>query len=426
MSLTMVLGLRHGGPVAWLAGAAWIAAFGLALRLLFLVVRHPDRSSGTIARSALACAAVGAAATAAILAGQRQRMLSIALGLEGPLRSPPDQAPVGWYGAFELTGTILFVVGLALACCAMLFALSAILTAACAGVRSPGGPQRLVIVLAVAALAGTIGLTAARVGEDLASVLDKAGPGTQESLAGAVDVPIANARVHVVAVAAVGWIAAVLAVLRTSNRHLGRRSALAAGAVFVLGAGAFAATRGMAYDARHLIPRDRLVHGRCDFWDPARFPVVTRGEPLVDAQLLDLEMRKGELTASLDGLVTSQAELGERLRRQRDLWVQLTRRPASDIPPTMVVAPGLLPAADVANWLRPIEEHLARGFVVVGVDPGGSFSTRTLGELAATPRCSGVPVRLDPAGPLLTSYPTWGDVVRGYDDAHGPIRLRLR
>jgi hypothetical protein len=438
VTLAEAMGLRHAGPAGWVAGAAWIAASAFAVALLFRAARGSSRSLGNLATLTVACAGVGLLGSAFVLADARRRMLAIALHLEDPARDWPDQAPLRWFGAIESTRITLFDAGVGLAFCAASLALCAFLSLARAGglpawgtpesdPRRGGSPRRLAIVLAVAALATTMGLDAMRVSAALAVEQGTGlggGPSLQ-SLAQCVDAPLADARAHIAAVAAIGWIVAAGACLRARERTFGRLAGLGAGGVFILGVLAFVATRRMAYDAHNPIPIDPIDPRGCPVtvFDPRTLPVVEGGEPDSPAQIL--ELRRGE--ALLDTVSAPEpAELDEMLRRRRDLWVQVNHRPTSGMPSVRIVAPEILGTVEVAIWLRAIEEHLGGGFILVGVEPERRFSTRTLGELSGTPRCSGIPVQLDPAGPSLTSYPTWGDVARARREAGVPLRIRLR
>ena len=415
VTLAELMGLRHAGPAGWVAGAAWVAASGLSVALFVRAVRRPGRPGGELPTATLGSLGVGLAACALLVADARRRMLAIALGLEDPALSPPAQMPLRWFGAGEITATTLFVGGAGLAFCASLLALAAIVSAARAEGRLRGAPRRLAIVLVVTCLAAVMGLAATRVSTASAPLW------TEQARI------LADARPHVVAVAAIGWVAGAWASRDSGERRFGRGAALGAVALLALGLAAFAATRGMAHDAHHPIPSDRLEHLGCPVTalDAQSLPVVARGEPLVEGSFV--ELRQGE--ALLDGApstLRSPADLDERLRRRRDLWLQVTRRPASEMLPVEVVAPALLGTEDIATWLRAIEAHLDRGLVLVAVEPERRFSTHTLGELAGTPHCGGIPVRLDPEGRALTSYPTWGDLVREHDAGSAPLGLRLR
>jgi len=328
-----------------------------------------------------------------------------------------------------MTHVTLFAAGVGLAGSAAVLALWAVVSAARAGGPLREQPRRLALVLTAVVMAMIIGLDAVRVSTALTSELWQIGPhpSLQEGLARAADARLAEARTHVVAVGAVGWIAATLVSLRARERPLGWRAASVAGALFVAGLLAFAATRGMAHDARHRIPGDGRATLGCPgvTFDVRSLPVSTRGEPLAGSGLT-LELGPREALLSPIDVATSPADLADMLRRQRDLWVQVTGRPASEMARVRVVAPEHLGTTEVALWLRAIEEHLNRGFILVALEPERRFPTRTLGDVAATPHCGGIPVRLDPTGPLLASYPTWGDLVRGHEGGGASISVRLR
>jgi hypothetical protein len=429
MNVAYVLSLRHAGPAGWVAGTAWIAASVFAMVLLFRAARGSSRPLHRLATSAVACACVGLAASVFLLAGARRSMLAIALGLEDPARDPPGRAIVRWFDAIELTGMTLFDGGVALACCVVLFALGAIASAVRVERPLRSDPRPRALVHTAAALALAMALGAARTGAALLAALDlhRTEPfgSMEESSLRVLGAPLAGARAHVVVIAAVGWIAAAWLSLRASDRPLHRHVAACAAAFFVIGLGAFAATRGMAYDGRHPIPRERVGNLYCpdDARGPLELPVAAGGEPFAVTSWLTLRPDGAFISPGVSP--KSPAHLDELLREQRDYWMKVTHRTASEMRPMLVAAPDGLSTAEAAIWLGAIEEHLTRGFVLVVIDPERRFPTRTLGEVASTPHCGGIPVILDPTAPLLTSLPAWGDLVRGDRDARAPIRIRL-
>lgn len=428
MTLAHALELRYAGLAGWVAGTAWIAASMCAMVLLFRAVRGSSAPSRRLAMSAVACAGVGLAASVFLLVGARRSMLSIGLAPD-PRRYTQDWAGVLWFYALEHTGLTLFDGGVGLACCAVLLALGAIASAVRAKSPLRGNPRPRALVLTAAALAVAVALGATRMGAALLAALDR--PRTEpfgsmeESSLRALGAPLADARVHVVVIASIGWIAAAWLSLRASDRPLHRRVAAWTAIVFVVGLAAFAATRGMAYDGRHPIPRERHGNLYCpaDARGPLALPVAAEGESFADSSWLTL--RPGAAYISPGGKPRSPGHLNELLREERDHWMEVTHRPASEMRRMFVDAPDRFSTAEAAVWLGAIEEHLARGFILVVIDPERRFPTRTLGEVTATPHCGGIPVILDPAGPLLTSYPTWGDLVRGRGDARAPIAIRL-
>jgi hypothetical protein len=425
VTLHELMGLRHAGPAGWIAGAGWIAAAVASVALLRRTALRPGAPWGRLGAATLACSGAGLAACVWVVAGARRRMLAVALGID----DGPVHVDLRWLGAFESTEVALFVAGAGLLWCASLLALAVIASAARAEGRLRGSPRRLALALTIAGFAAVMGLAATQTSGATARAWgERMAPwDLLRALVSAADAPLAAAWRRIVVVAVIGWIAGALASRRARERPFGRGAAIGAVAVFVLGLAAFAATRGMAGDAHHPIPSDRLDYLGCPVLalDPQGLPIGAGSEPLGESSILELhpgEAILGGQTAPLE----SPADLDELLRKRRELWVQVTRRPERSMPPVLVVAPAFLGTVEIAIWLRGIEQHLERGFIVVVAEPERRFPTQTLGELTATPHCGGILVLLDPAGRALTSVPTWGDLAAERGDGGAPIRVRLR
>lgn len=430
MSLDLLLSLHRADWITRLACVGWLTAIALGVALLVRAARWPARPWGRLATAMLGCLGVGLAASTFLLVDARREMTVIALGRQDSSPPRPYQFHFGWSGATEGTTVILFVAGVGLASCAALLVLCAIVAAVRAESRLRITPLRLALLITVSGLALGMGLVAIRLSEATAA-LDPPFPlsplASLQAFDAIADEALAAARTYVVGVTAGGWIACVLTSLRGPRRPFGGGAAIGAGALFVVGVVAFAAVRGHAYDARHRIPSDRVEHLGCPepVFDVRSLPVADQSEPLLDASLLELQANEALLHGG-GGRPASPADLGDQLRLRCELWVELTRRPASAMPRLNIVAPAALSTVDIARWLRAIEPDLAQGFFLVVIEPERRLVTRTLGELPATPHCGGIPVLLDPASQALTSYPTWGDLARDHRDGGSPLRIRLR
>lgn len=432
MTLADLEALGEAGLEGWVAGAGWIAASFLSGAVAYRTVRWHGRSSAKLTTIAMACLGASVAGCAFVLVRGRQRMLAIALGSEGPAREQPNWGPLGWLGSMEATESALFVAGVGIAVCGSLFALCAIISAARASERvsrPAGWSLGIVTRLTLAGLAVAMGLAATRVtAEPVACWAAYVWPTERlQAWASTVAAALADARTHIVGVAVFGWVAGALGSRRAREPQWRWRGAIGGGLVFVVGVAAFAATRPMAYDVGRPIPNNSERGCPVVGVEARTLPVMPRGEPQPEGLRLELYPGEARLADSL-GPTGSPAELDERLRRQRDLWFGVVRRPTGARPHLLVVAPATLPMAEAAIWLRAIEGHLVRGFtvVVIVVESGRRFSTRTLGELTERSVCSGIPLRIDPVGRLLTSYPTWGDLLSAHADTTGPLGIRLR
>jgi hypothetical protein len=415
-------------PVAALAAAGLFGAALLSIAVVIRAARSPSAPWGRLTALAAASFGIGLAACGWMLAAARFRMLAIALGLEDPTSAPPAKVDLRWLGAVESTYAALVAAGTGLIAGAALLALTAVVAAVPARGRLRGAPRRLVLLLAVAALAASMGNALVRAGTATQELLRWEVPFGErgQAFVAATAAPIEAARVEVAAVAVLACLVSALVTRRrgSAERAFGRRARVGGGVVLALGLAAFVATRAMAYDGRHPLPFDRVEHG-CLFQalSPG-MPAAAAGEALVEGPVLDLHAGEalidGRALDSPDDLTTWQSH-------HQALWQDLTHRPASAMPRVLVVAPAYLGTLEVAIWLRALEPPPGGGFTAVAVEPERRFTTRTLGEITASPHCSAIPLRLDPEGRPLTRWVTWGDVVDAAAEARpSTLGVRLR
>jgi hypothetical protein len=171
-----------------------------------------------------------------------------------------------------------------------------------------------------------------------------------------------------------------------------------------LGGGAFAVTRGMAWDAPRPLSAPPEI-ARCFEWllNPPVLPRARARCEQVSAPVVTCSASG----AHIDGVAVSHAELEIVLRNKRELWMQLN--PRRNFPEQVIVlAADDLPSSLVAPILGAAR---AAGYPHVGVlaeEPQPGVTTATLGVVPRRGHCCATFFELDVGGRPIESFSTWG------------------
>ncbi|HVK66983.1 MAG TPA: hypothetical protein VM694_21005, partial [Polyangium sp.] len=182
-------------------------------------------------------------------------------------------------------------------------------------------------------------------------------------------------------------------------------------AVFAFGLAAWLGARGMAYDARHLVPAPEAHDVYCTGWGgpPASsLPPAGPCDPGVRAPTLTLDVEEG---LYLDHKRVKLAKLGEALRNERK-----RDGDTSEDPVLLVGAPADTPMATLLPILAAVEKDFGGQIALLRARPEQSLSTATLGEVSMQRRCCSHRLRMAPNGTPLSTYTTWGDVARAMSE----------
>lgn len=221
--------------------------------------------------------------------------------------------------------------------------------------------------------------------------------------AGALPHDVARGAVVAALVLSTAWI------VRTARRADSSSSPrmFAPVVLFVVGLGAFAATRAEGHDARHpppLLPTSwRAFMGYPAMSD---LPPAAGCEPGVGFAPM---LSAGPKWVLLDGVdVRADGALAEAFGKERALWMQV--QPNKPFPAQVEVAfVASMPMAEARGLLEKLSAAGARTMFLVETVPNPPLATRTLGELGYLPRGCRVPL---PAVAELPSTGTWGDLAR--------------
>ncbi|APR84749.1 Hypothetical protein A7982_10098 [Minicystis rosea] len=177
-------------------------------------------------------------------------------------------------------------------------------------------------------------------------------------------------------------------------------------AIFVLGLGAFVATRAEAHDVRSPMPLRSMGNAVRASW-ALSLPPASGCESLRDAPLLTHDERGFFLFD--DQQVEIDAELRTRLASLRGLWKQV--QPNKPYPNVISMAlPATMPMADVEPVLATLRATEHESIEVIEVFPAERWPTRTLGPIAYRPRLCSIHV---PDIERLPRARTWGEMANG-------------
>ncbi len=229
-----------------------------------------------------------------------------------------------------------------------------------------------------------------------------------------------HARLGVAAVAGVSWLTLLAGRRRELLRATSPPLARTATALLVLGVGSFVATRGMAWDASHLVPLDAPNEGGCYPRLPkASTPVAPTDCVALEAPILEIALD----AAIVDGTrLTRPEEVSEVLQKKVELWRQLN--PGQPFPALLIVQASVQTEPRVMlPWLAAASRAGFGSFAVYMQVPLIPLPTRTVGTLHKQ-RCCARVVLVDSAATPLSSFATWGDVARATHGRALSVSLR--
>jgi hypothetical protein len=405
---------------AALAGQLTLGMLGVTIVLGIALVAVAARARTDAGRGLSALVWASGACLAAALA------LAWALAIQGRrwMLHPTDTTPssVGsWIQGYLQANAALFAAGLGLAAFAVLAALATAIWHA----RAPADPVRGVARFSAAVLLAALGVGAIRSAMALGDPPTECGRNLVlclRAIREASDRPIADARLHVVALAVLGTAAAAFAALARRRRDEAQRRGPALLAALTLAAGglAFLAARPMAADAALPSPGPGEEGASCadHVADTVALPPEGRScEAWRDGPVL--EVRPPQVL--LDGSPTDAEAAGQALKFKRELWKQVHPGKTPSFAAS-VAAPPSTPTPTIAPYLAAIRDNLGPEALILVAMPPRSLRTETLGDVPLARRCCGVRLSLAPPGKgqPVSAFPTWGDLATA---AESPLAL---
>jgi hypothetical protein len=406
------------------AAALLLVACVLALIAVVEAARaRSGRRLRALVLANLVALTLGLSASAWVIREARRQMVTVALSYWVPIS---DSFPwilshrkegFAWLIAMAQSEAALLLAGSALAWSAALLAGAALVQAAHPRGLMHGAPLRAVLLVIPPVIATALGVGLARRGVAVFTEMDAqeiSYVNRLDEVLRSMPRPLETARVHVVLLALAGCAYAALFAGRRGppgERRFGRVETIASLTLFAAGLASFILTRPLAYDALHPIPSSEREHLGC--WtrrvDHRTLPLATRCGSAMDGPLLEIAPDG----ASIDGVHATTLEyLGLILRDKRKLWIEVARRPASELPAVLVAAEANARIADIVPYLSVLKESFGSTIVALIAEPPKAFPTRTLGEVPGSPRCCSVLLTIDPLDIKLPVDATWGDLAR--------------